>query len=245
MEVSLTEESLAWLDSNNISLHNRFGKRLHEGSKVYFDENLEVEPFIGYHAGNVFCKMGFMSYTNSPLPMNISLGRYCSIAWGLTFPSWNHPIDPISTSIFTHDPSTDLVVRVLRHSNVENRVNFVPCPQKSPVKIENDVWIGQDATLVSGITIGTGSVIAANSVVTKSVNPYEIVGGNPARTIRYRFSKKIIEDLLELEWWNYSFADFSHLNIARPEIFVDQFSAIKSSINPYAPTLIKLSDIPR
>lgn len=69
--------------------------------------------------------------------------------------------------------------------------------------IGNDVWLGRDVTIISGTTIGNGSVIAANSHVVKDIEPYSIYGGNPAKFIRYRFSKEIIEMLLELQWWNY------------------------------------------
>ncbi|MEO0356168.1 MAG: CatB-related O-acetyltransferase [Cyanobacteria bacterium P01_A01_bin.3] len=68
--------------------------------------------------------------------------------------------------------------------------------------IENDVWIGERCTILSGVTIGSGSVVAAKSVVTKSVPPYAIVGGNPAKLIRFRFTDEIINQLLALKWWD-------------------------------------------
>lgn len=245
MEIILTTDALKWLEENNISLHNRFGSRLIVGNKISFIDDLEVEPYVGFHAGNTFCKMGYMSYSNSPVPQNISLERYCSLAWGLTFPSWNHPIHPISTSVFTHDPSTDLVVRALRAADTNKLNNLVPCPQKPPVKIENDVWIGQDSTILPGLVVGNGSIIAANSVVTRDVEPYAIVGGNPAKIIRFRFSVRVIEGLQRTEWWKYNFTDFNHLSISEPEKFIDQFMEIRSSLSPYNPNPIKLIDIPK
>ena len=68
--------------------------------------------------------------------------------------------------------------------------------------IEHDVWLGINVTVMSGIKIGTGAIVAANSVVTKDVPPYAIVGGNPAKHIRNRFDDKTIEFLLKSEWWN-------------------------------------------
>jgi|LauGreDrversion4_2_1035121.scaffolds.fasta_scaffold12789_2 acetyltransferase-like isoleucine patch superfamily enzyme len=68
--------------------------------------------------------------------------------------------------------------------------------------IGNDVWISNDCTIFSGVTIGDGAVIAGQSVVTKSVPPYAIVGGNPAKIIRYRFDEKTIQDFLRLKWWD-------------------------------------------
>jgi hypothetical protein len=72
------------------------------------------------------------------------------------------------------------------------------------VKIGNDVWIGHGSTIMSGVTIGDGVIIAANSHVVKSVEPYSIVGGNPAKHIKYRFSPEQIKNLLEIKWWDWS-----------------------------------------
>ncbi len=70
------------------------------------------------------------------------------------------------------------------------------------VKIGNDVWVGHGAMIMSGVTVGDGAVIAANAHVVKNVAPYEIVGGNPAKHIRYRFAPEIVELMQELSWWS-------------------------------------------
>lgn len=85
-------------------------------------------------------------------------------------------------------------------SNYKEDVNFDNT--KNDIIIGNDVWIGAGATLISGITVGDGSVIATNSYVFKDVEPYSIVGGNPSKLIGYRFSKDIIEEFLKLKWWD-------------------------------------------
>ena len=74
---------------------------------------------------------------------------------------------------------------------------------KGHVIIENDVWIGDNCTIMSGLTIGSGSVIAANSVVSKNVEPYTIVGGNPARLIKRRYQDDITARLLRIKWWEW------------------------------------------
>jgi virginiamycin A acetyltransferase len=74
---------------------------------------------------------------------------------------------------------------------------------KGNVTIGNDVWIGYQAMILSGVTIGDGAVIGARSVVTKNVPPYAIVAGSPAKVIRYRFPKHTIDRLLNLQWWNW------------------------------------------
>jgi serine acetyltransferase len=74
---------------------------------------------------------------------------------------------------------------------------------KGDITIENDVWIGAKATVMSGIKIGNGAVVAAGSVVTKDVPPYAIVAGNPAKIVKYRFDESQIEKLLQISWWNW------------------------------------------
>jgi len=74
---------------------------------------------------------------------------------------------------------------------------------KGDVIIDNDVWIGRNVLILSGVHIGSGAVIAARSVITKDVDPYTIVGGNPAHPIRKRFSEDLIGKLLEIQWWNW------------------------------------------
>ena len=76
-------------------------------------------------------------------------------------------------------------------------------PQKGNINIGNDVWIGYNATIMAGVTIGDGAIIATNSTVIKDVEPYSIVGGNPANKIKKRFAEDVITRLLELKWWDW------------------------------------------
>jgi acetyltransferase-like isoleucine patch superfamily enzyme len=82
--------------------------------------------------------------------------------------------------------------------------NNVDSASKGPVIIGNDVWIGAGAIILSGVTISDGAIVGAGSVVTHDIPPYAIVAGNPARLIRFRFSKNQIDNLLEIAWWNWS-----------------------------------------
>lgn len=91
------------------------------------------------------------------------------------------------------------------NQNVFNGFNGVGHPKKKgDVIIGNDVWIGANATIMPGINIGDGAVIANNSHVVKNVEPYSIVGGNPATLIRYRFTTEQIEQLLRIKWWDWA-----------------------------------------
>ncbi len=75
---------------------------------------------------------------------------------------------------------------------------------KMDVQIGNDVWIGDDAIILPGISIGDGAIIGAGAVVTKSVEPFLIVAGNPARPIRKRFNQQVIDNIVMTNWWNWS-----------------------------------------
>jgi acetyltransferase-like isoleucine patch superfamily enzyme len=244
MIVELTTASLKWLEDHQISFHNRFKVRLRPGDKVQFKDALTVEPYVGFHAGYNLYELGLMSYSNSSLPLDIKVGRYCSLAWGIDIPSYNHPHKCVSTSLFTHDSETDLVMRFIEDFPDGRSINYVPNLQKGPITIDNDVWIGQHAALLGGIKIGTGSVVAAHSVVTKSVPPYAVVGGNPARIIRYRFPPDIVQRLLISKWWEYKFTDFADLDLHDPERFATQFELRRPQIAPYHPQKIVLAQIP-
>lgn len=101
-------------------------------------------------------------------------------------------------------------------------------PNKNHVIIENDVYIGANAVLRPGITIGSGSVIAAHSVVTKDVPAYSIVAGNPATIKKWRFPPEIAEALMHLGWWNYSIEDI--LKMGAPSNISSFVEALKTRI---------------
>lgn len=134
---------------------------------------------------------------------SLTIGSFCSIALNLTvFLGGNHRVDWITTFPFGHLYADELGGEGIPGHNVS----------KGDVIIGHDVWIGHGVTIMSGIKIGDGAVIGANSMVVKDVAPYEIVGGNPARRLRMRFSDEIISLLLELKWWNLPVAHIRDLN---------------------------------
>lgn len=122
---------------------------------------------------------------------NLQIGSYCSIALDIYFLiGRNKNYSRVSTS----------VARVLHTANNIYAAHH----EKGSVIIKNDVWIGRKVSVMSGVTIHNGAVIAACSHVVKDVPPYAIVGGNPAKVIGYRFSEEIIEQLEKIQWWNWS-----------------------------------------
>ena len=97
----------------------------------------------------------------------------------------------------------------------------------------------------SGVTVGDGAIVAAGSLVVKDVPPYAIVGGIPAKIIKYRFSDEIINSLLKLKWWKYGFADFENINMNDPiDIFIDklQNQIEKNDIKPFNPKKITIKN---
>lgn len=123
------------------------------------------------------------------------IGKFCSIASGTKFimGSANHRLGSVTTYPFN----------VFGGSWQENTPDHMSqLPFKGDTVIGNDVWIGRESIIMPGVKIGDGAIIAAYSVVTKDVEPYSVVGGNPARFIKKRFNDELIELLLEFKWWD-------------------------------------------
>ena len=120
----------------------------------------------------------------------VFIGNFCSIARNVTFQEFNHDFSKM-TSYFVN--------RNLKKTGMNSDI-----VSKGSIKVGHDVWIGTQCVILSGSNIGTGAVIAANSVVTDNIPPYAIVAGSPARVIKYRFNDTTIKFLLESEWWNKS-----------------------------------------
>lgn len=133
--------------------------------------------------GESYGKITVLAYNNAN--ENLIIGRFVSLGNTTFILGGNHRYDIISTyPFFTH---------VLRDE-------IDKCYTNGKIVVEDDVWIGEGATIMSGVKIGQGAIIAAGSVVTKDVPPYSIVGGNPAKVIKYRFEQNIINILINLDY---------------------------------------------
>lgn len=122
------------------------------------------------------------------------IGKFCMIASGAQFimNGGNHLSEAISAYPFA-----------IFGNGWEGAMEGKSYPHKGNTVIGNDVWIGHNATIMPGLTIGDGAIVATNATVTRDVPPYAIVGGNPAQVIRKRFSDEQIEALLQVQWWNW------------------------------------------
>ena len=125
------------------------------------------------------------------------IGNFCSIACGakFLFNSANHTLSSLSTYPFP---------LFFEQWGLDKKDVAQSWDNKGDIVIGNDVWIGFEAVIMSGVTIGNGAIIAAGAVVTKDVEPYTIVGGVPAKPIRKRFSDSTITELERIKWWNKS-----------------------------------------
>jgi hypothetical protein len=171
----------------------------------YFKENCEILNYDARKADGTKPK--------------IRLGKYCSVARGCTFVLCNHLTDRVTTM--------PLVSRSLfPHGQGNNS-----CYARGDIIIGNDVWIGINSIIMDGVTLGNGIVVAAGSVVTKSFPPYAIIGGNPAKLIKYRFKKEIIEALESLQFWDLPIEDIKRFDVHTDNIekFIEDVREFKNS----------------
>lgn len=124
------------------------------------------------------------------------IGKFCSIACGarFLFNSANHTMTSLSTYPFP---------LFFEEWGLDRKDVATSWDNKGDIIIGNDVWIGYEAVMLAGVTIGDGAIIGTRAVVTKDVPPYTIVGGVPAKPIRKRFSEKTVSALLEIKWWDW------------------------------------------
>ena len=171
-------------------------------SKTYFEGKNTL--FSGVNISNSF--IGFGTYIQKYSDIhNCKIGRYCSIADHVHTCIGTHPINFISTYPAFYYDTTNELGYTYHNGNPMYNVNKFPddkCDYQ--IKIGNDVWIGSNVMIMSGVTIGDGAIVAAGSVVTKSIPPYQIWGGVPAKLIKLRFDEKTISLLLKIQWWDKS-----------------------------------------
>ncbi|MRX63334.1 CatB-related O-acetyltransferase [Maribacter luteus] len=138
--------------------------------------------------------IGSYSYINfGTLIQNTTIGNYCSIAHGVKMGLGSHPLHLFSTSPIFYKKQNALGVQVLNED--------VEFQEYAPITIGNDVWIGANAIIMDGVKIGNGAVVAAGAVVSKDVPAYAVVGGVPAKLIKYRFDDELRNKLESSKWW--------------------------------------------
>lgn len=188
-----------------MTMVNKVYPRRNDTQTVYL-KNVITEPNIeigDYTIYNDFMKDPRQFQKNNVLyhyPINqdkLKIGKFCSIACGVKFlfNSANHTLNSLSTYAFP---------LFFEEWGLEKKRVTEAWDNKGDIVVGNDVWIGYEAVILSGVTIGDGAIIGSRAVVTKDVPPYTIVGGVPAKPIRTRFDDKTIAILLDLKWWDWS-----------------------------------------
>ena len=191
--------------------------------------DLWVEPWSDHRSGPTFSALGAFSYSRSCFGPDATIGRYCAIGENVAVMSPNHPTDRVAMCGFDYARPAPFG-SYADHRGIEFPV--VPLPDETfvgGVEIGPDVWIGSGALIARGVKIGTGAIVAANAVVTRDVEPYTLVAGNPARAKRRRFPDALCERLLASEWWRYPFDAFVGMDTTDPERFLDQLGEAEAA----------------
>jgi len=178
---------------------------------VYPNENIKSIYFIKNTITRSNITVGDYSYYSGPdgaerfekhvthhyefLGDKLMIGKFCAIAKGIEFVmnGANHRLCSVTTYPFN----------IMGHGWEKAAPSLEDLPFKGDTVIGNDIWIGQNVTVMPGVHIGDGAIIAANSVVVKDIPAYHIAGGNPAHIIRKRFDDDLISYLLEVKWWDW------------------------------------------
>lgn len=159
-------------------------------------KNVKLGEFVtlGYGSSVLANEIGDYTYINKYCLIDrnvVSIGKFCSIAYNARIGLGGHPTDWVSTHSFAYDK---------KYGFVQSNRKWDTQPNET--KIGNDVWIGANATILAGVSIGDGAIVGAHSLVNKDVAPYSIVIGSPARHLRYCHDDETVKKLLKVKWWD-------------------------------------------
>lgn len=243
MRVTLTNEVLDALRSRGVSTHHQPGR----GS---LPEDVRLEPpcSLKWMGVDHSLRMGAFSYAVSGFYFACEIGRYCSFGENVQIGRHPHPLHWASTSpYFYQDFSVILDQPLPPDVDPSYRSTFkatTPPTQLKKTIIENDVWIGHGAFILPGVRIGTGAAVAAQAVVTKDVAPYAVVGGSPARVLRFRFNDVEIAALLDSRWWEFAPWQLAGAPVDRPTAFAQFVQGLRDQgMQPYRPAWCDLRSL--
>ncbi|EJE8523636.1 hypothetical protein R6233_002049 [Vibrio parahaemolyticus] len=187
----------------------------------------EAPIFVGPQSSiGIRTTLGKYAYINANAVIygNVSIGKYVSTGRFVEIGLAHHPVNFLTTHHLAISNSP-----FVKNDDFTS-VNKMPWVVHPKTTIGNDVWIGAKSSIISGVSIGDGVVIAAGSVVTKDVPPYSVVGGVPAKVIKKRFTEEQIEELLEYKWWDLPLAEIKDLPFDDIDECLRQLKTIRGRI---------------
>ncbi len=203
------------------------------GQNVAIQGPAHVERYSTLTPGSFF-SIGAFSFSFSSFPAGTVIGRYCSIGGRVEAMSWQHPTQRFTSSPITYLPRWQQIAR----ADFGCDWHVLPWNElAAPPEIGHDVWIGDGVLIKRGVRIGTGSIIAARSIVTEDVPDYAIVAGSPARIAKLRFPQKTVARLLKTQWWRFRYVDLPNERLDDVGYFLDELEARmeKQEIEPWTP----------
>ena len=156
---------------------------------------VHISPQCQISSNTSIDKFTFLNW-NAIVYQNVSIGSYCSIGRGVQIGLARHPVDWLSTHSFQY--SSVWFPKIKEYVDLPRINKHLHHPE---TVVGSDVWIGNNALVLSGVRIGIGAIIGAGAVVTKDIPPYAVAVGSPAKIIKFRFSNSIIKQLLDSKWW--------------------------------------------
>ncbi len=220
--INITPEKLTILKKSGLDF---YGSNRPIASDFSFEPPCSIK-FTSIEHG---CHLGAFSYIVSGFLCGVKIGRYCSMGENVQIGRQNHPMHWLSTSPFLYLNNKDILdVDAVFDEKILTAIPVYPEPatQLKKTIIKNDVWIGHGAIVNAGVSIDNGAIIASGSVVTKDVPAYAIVGGNPAKLIRYRFPYTVNIQLQYLQWWKYAPEQIKNLPIHDIHQFIKEIKLL-------------------
>ena len=251
-KIIVSDELLSFFNQNRIYF-SAFGNdkvqgRFRVGESVIFTPDVKIEPYTCYINGSFLYSFGSFSFSRSPLAPYVKVGRFCSIGARLSILGIDHPKSRFTTSSITYDRQAIICSQFFADNpELPNfQTNNTEAKNSLGVEIGNDVWIGEDVTIARGVKVGDGAILAAKAMITKDVPPYAIMGGIPAKPIKYRFTPRQIESLIALQWWIYDLKDLINF---KSDVPIDDFipivkgSIADGTLKPYQPSSITIKEL--
>lgn len=244
--VVVSEETIALLRARRVFTRVGGGDRFRPGDVLGVHPQARLKSYSHLLAGqDVPRALGAFSYSHSPIDYPVSVGRYCSLAGEILWLGPDHPSEWASSSAFWLGGQALPGVAEYRATAGFGAPPSFERAYVQPTTIGHDVWIANQAAIRPGVTIGHGAVVAARALVAGDVPPYAIVGGVPARVIRFRFREALVERFLRVGWWDYAPGLFKDAPVEDPAAFLDHVEEVVIDQAPQkvAPATVTAADL--